>query len=401
MNFCRKFYTDIETLPVIIAYMCSVYLQIEERSYTTFLIIFAENDHGRMEIFMANRKKYGIIAGIVAIILVIFGIINFFFNSPKDSPAYAVKMLQESIYNHDQVTFNSIVNVDRLLSTSFDSFVEGTIVSDESMPEEVKDHIVKFTQMLKVPMTESLKTAIKNYVEYGSFEDRGQDEKSQSAQDSNLIAASEILDRTGLSRTTFREIDSVKMIKDNDKQAVAFIKVYQQEIGREFTFEVLLEKSNQDVWRVVSIRNFKNFVELVNKARRDQLDTYLSETEPIISRHDETIRDAEQKYSKILSSGSLGKDETREKLRALMIDVVKKDWEERKQELFDIHVPQGAESLQNLRIKICDLSIESADLYAKWMNDKKAATVKEAEDKRKQVQVLLSEEKILVSRMSK
>ena len=350
---------------------------------------------------MSNRKKYGIVAGIVAIILVILGIINFFFNSPKDSPTYAVKMLQESIQNHDQATFNSIVNVDRLLSNSFDGFVEGTIASDENMPEEVKDHIVNFTQMLKVPMTESMKTAIKNYVAYGSFEDRSQDDKSQGVQDSNLVAVSEILDRTGLSRTTFRDIDSVKMIKDNDKQAVALVKVYQQEIGREFTFEVLLEKNNQDVWRVVSIRNFRNFVESVNKARRKQLDTYLSETDSIISRHDETIRDAEQKYSKILSSGSLGKDETREKLKALMTDVVKKDWEVRKQELFDIHVPQGADSLQNLRIKICDLSIESAELYAKWMNDKKAATIKEADDKRKQVQVLLSEEKILVSRMSK
>ena len=350
---------------------------------------------------MSNRKKYGIIAGIVVIILAIFGIINFLFNSPKDSPAYAVKMLQESIQNHDQVAFNNIVNVDRLLSNSFDGFVEGTIASDENMPEEVKDHIVSFTQMLKVPMTESMKTAIRNYVAYGSFEDRSQDGKSQGSQDSNMAAVSEILDRTGLSRTTFRDIDSVKVIKDNDKQAVALVKVYQQEINREFTFEVLLEKNNQDVWRVVNIRNFRNFVEAVNKARRKQLDTYLSETDSIISLHDETIRDAEQKYSKILSSGSLGKDETREKLKALMTDVVKKDWEVRKEELFDIHVPQGAESLQNLRIKICDLSIESAELYAKWMSDKKAATVKEADDKRKQIQVLLSEEKILVSRMSK
>ena len=351
---------------------------------------------------MSYRKKYSIIAGIVTIILVIFGIINIFFNSSKDSPEYAVKMLQESIHNHDQITFNSIVNIDRLLSNSFDSFVEGTIASDKEMPEEVKDHIVSFTQMLKGPMTESMKTAIKNYVTYGSFEDRSQDDKKlQGSQDSNMIAVSELLDRTGLSKTTFREVDSVKMIKDNDKQAVALVKVYQQEIGREFIFEVLLEKNNQDVWRVVSIRNFRSFVESVNKARHKQLDTYLSETNSIISRHDDTIRDAEQKYSKILSSGSLGKDETREKLKALMTDVVKKDWEVRKQELFDIYVPQGAESLQNLRIKICDLSIESAELYAKWMNDKKAATVKEADDKRKQVQVLLSEEKILVSRMSK
>ena len=83
-----------------------------------------------------------------------------------------------------------------------------------------------------------------------------------------------------------------------------------------------------------------------------------------------------------------------------MNDVFKKDWEARKQELFNVNVPKSAETLQNLRIKICDLSIDSADLYAKWMDDKKAVTVKEADEKRKQVQALLTEENILISRMS-
>ena len=350
---------------------------------------------------MSNRIRYGIIAGAVAVIIVIFGIVHFFSNSRADAPIHSVKILQESITNHDQAKFNSVVNVDRLLSTSFDSFVEGMMASDRSMPEEAKDHVVKFTQMLKVPMTESLKTAIENYVAYGTFEDRSQGDKSKNTQDSNMMAVSEFLTRTGLDKATFRGVDSVKMVKGSDKQAIASINFFQSELAREFTFEVLLEKSDKDVWRVVSIRNFRDFIELVNQTRRDQLDKYISETEAINSRHDKIIRDSEQKYSDILSSGSLGKDETRSSLKTLMNDVVKKDWEARKQELFDIDVPSGAESLQNLRIKICDLSIESAGLYAMWMDDKKAATVKEADEKRKQVQALLTEEKLLVSRMSK
>ena len=140
---------------------------------------------------------------------------------------------------------------------------------------------------------------------------------------------------------------------------------------------------------------------MVNQTRREQIDRYLDETAAIIIRHDKTIREADQKYGSILSIGSLGRNDTRDDLKKLMTDVVKKDWEVRKQELFNVSVPKGAEALQNLRIKICDLSIESADLYAKWMDDKKAVTIKDAEDKRKQVQALLEEEKILVNRMSK
>ena len=349
---------------------------------------------------MSSRIKYGIIAGVTVAVSIIFVMINCFLNSRTDSPEYTIKILRESIHDHDKVKFNSVVDVDRLVSTSFDSFVEGMIDDDHSMSEELKDHIVQITQMLKLPMTEGLKIAIANYVEYGSFEYIN-DGNSKNTQDPNLMAASEILERTGLNRINFRSIDSIKMLKDSDRQAVVTVKAYQSEIAEEFTFEFMLEKNSNDMWRVVSIRNFSDFVKLVNKMRREQLDKYLDETDSIITKHDRTIREAEKKYSSILSSGSLGKDETRESLKKLMNDVIKKDWETRKQELFNVDVPKAAEPLQNIRIKICDLSRESAELYAKWMSDKKAATVKEADEKRKQVQILLSEEKILVSRMSK
>ena len=162
-----------------------------------------------------------------------------------------------------------------------------------------------------------------------------------------------------------------------------------------------MKKSDTGEWHVVDIKNFREFIEMLNQTRHEQLKEYLEETESIITRHDKTIKDAEQKYSSILSSGRLGQDNTRNNLKNLMIDVIKKDWEVRKQELFNVKIPKDAEALQNLRIKICDLSIESAELYAKWMDDKNAATIKEADNKRKQVQTLFDEEKLLVARMSK
>ena len=199
----------------------------------------------------------------------------------------------------------------------------------------------------------------------------------------------------------FRQVDEIKMDSEDNNKAIAEVRVYQQEAARDFTFEVELTKDERGNWKVTSIKNFRNFINMVNQTRRTQLDKYLDETAAIITRHDNTIREAEQKYGSILSIGSLGQDNTRSDLKVLITDVVKKDWEVRKQELFNVSVPKGAEALQNLRIKICDLSIESADLYAKWLSDKKAATIKEAEEKRKQVQTLQEEEKLLVNRMKK
>ncbi|MBQ7630891.1 MAG: hypothetical protein IJS81_11895, partial [Selenomonadaceae bacterium] len=78
---------------------------------------------------------------------------------------------------------------------------------------------------------------------------------------------------------------------------------------------------------------------------------------------------------------------------------VKKDWETRKVELLKLTVPQDAATLQNLRLKICDLEIAYAEGYAKWMDDKNAATVKAAEENHRQAQTLTLEAKTLAGRM--
>ena len=349
---------------------------------------------------MSERVKIGIGIAITAIILVIIGMLMF--TGRAKTPEYAIQMVEEAISSHDKAKFESSVNMDKLLDSSYDSFVDTMIDSDKTMSAEVKDSVTNFTQLLKVPMMASMKTAIENYVETGSFElQQEKDEQNQSDVDEKIIAASEILDRAGLNKLEFRQIDDVKIDDNNKNQAIAEVRVYQQEAAREFVFDVVLEKNQSNDWQVVSIRNFHDFIAMINQTRRTQLDKYLEQTSEIITRHDKTIREAEQKYGSILSVGSLGQDDTRSDLKTLITDVVKKDWEVRKQELFNVSVPKGAEALQNLRIKICDLSIESADLYAKWMTDKKAATIKEADEKRKQVQTLLEEEKLLTARMIK
>ena len=348
-----------------------------------------------------NRSKYALTGALTAIILIVICICCYVFNVKANSPDHAIQMVEESLKTHDEKKFNNAVDVDTLLNTSYDSFVDGMINFDKTMPEEVKDSVANFTQLLKVPLMASMKTAIDNYVATGSFEPQSKNDLNKDNIDANLMAASEILDRAGINKIEFRQIDSVKVDNDNKNLAIAEVRIYQQEAARDFIFEVVLEKNSDGDWKVTSIKNFSNFVAMMNQARRSQLDRYLEETAAIMNRHDKTILEAEQKYGSILSIGSLGQDNTRNDLKTLITDVVKKDWEVRKQELFNVNVPKGAEALQNLRIKICDLSIESADLYAKWMSDKKAATIKDAEDKRKQVQTLREEEKILVNRMMK
>ena len=347
---------------------------------------------------MSNRLKICIGSAIFAIIIIIFGI--YMFKSNASTPETAIQMIEESIASHDKSKFENNVDVDKLLNSSYDSFVDSMIDSDKAIPAEVRDSIINFTQLLKVPMMASIKNSIENYVETGSFEPQNKSDKDINENDERILAASEILERAGLSKIEFRQVDDIEIDSENKNQAIAKVRVYQLEAAREFIFDVLLEKNKSNNWQVVGIKNFHEFIAMINQTRREQIDKYLEQTSEIINRHNKTILEAEQKYGNILSIGSLGQDNTRSDLKILITDVIKKDWEVRKQELFNVSVPKGAEALQNLRIKICDLSIESADSYATWMSDKKASTIKDADEKHKQVQILLDEEKLLINRIS-
>ena len=343
---------------------------------------------------IAERMKY-IVGGIVVVGLIAIIGAYFFFHAKARTPDYALNMLSDSIKSHDSRTFNRVVDIDRVLDSSYNGFVDGLIESDQAMSPEAREAITNFTQMLRVPIINSLKTAIETYVESGNFDQANMED------DEHFMAASDIMERAGLSRLEFRKVDNITVDPNDNDRAFADMRFYQPEASDDFVFKVVLERGDDDNWRITRIENFREFTEIVAKIRRIALDQYLAQTSEINLRHDQTIREAEQKYGTILSLGSLGQDQTRFDLKVLLTDVVKKDWEVRKQELFSVEVPKAAETLQNLRMKICDLSIESAEDYAKWMEDKKSATAKSAEDKRKQVQVLMDEERLLISRMTR
>ena len=342
---------------------------------------------------MSTRLKIACAA--MAVILIAVMGAYLFLHSKVRTPDLALKMIGESIDAHDARAFNSVVDVDTVLNSSYDGFVEGLIESDGAMSPEAREAITNFTQMLRQPIINSLKTAIETYVENGSIA------QQQPADDNKFMAASDIMERAGLSKLEFKQVDGIAIDERNPDRAVADIRFYQPEAESDFVFKVVIERSDDLNWRVVRIDNFRDFTEVVAKIRRIALDKYLAQTSEINLRHDQTIREAEQKYGAILSLGNLGQDQTRFDLKVLLTDVVKKDWEVRKQELFTVDVPTAAESLQNLRMRICDLSIGSAADYAKWMEDNKSATMKSAEEKYKQAQALMEEEKNLIARMTR
>ena len=339
---------------------------------------------------MNRQTKLRLALFMGVLLLVAIGIGYWYFGIHKKTPDYAIQMVQRSLEQHDKALFHRYVDVDRLLNSSYDGFLEGVIEVDTVVPEEARSAIGNFTHIMKGPIIASFKEALDHYVETGNWTEDDLPE--------NASIASELWARSGLQKIEFRSVDDV-VVDAEGTLAIANLRVYQKEAGREFVLDVALHREKNGNWQVAEIRNLRDFITMVGEARRTQLEQYLDATAEIIERHDRTIRNAELKYSQLLSNGSLGNQTTRDEIKDLMENVFQKDWEERRQELFSVAVPDGAQTLHHLRLRICDLYIDYARDYATWMTDKKAGTIREADAKLKQAKTLELEAKTIARRM--
>ena len=310
------------------------------------------------------------------------------------TPEYAVQKIETSLEQHDKVTFHKYVDTTPLLEDAYDDLVAGLMDTQQPMSEESRMVVGDIVKMLKAPLVTSLNAALDRYVETGDWTGG---ENSQGAEE-GALDIQQALAKSGLKDMDLRGIDGIE--KGEEKgTAVVKVRVFQRDAGSEFLLEALLRQAEDGVWRLEKIRNFRDFVVFVGQARRAELTKYVEATADIMAQHDKIMRDADFEFQRILAEGSLGKEDTRGKLKHFMEETVAKDWRERKDALESVTVPEEAQSLQRLRLRICDLHIEYAEGYADWLEDKSAATIRNAEAKLKQARTLEQEARFLAKRM--
>ena len=342
-----------------------------------------------------NLRRKCMLGGIILVLLFI-AVAYAYFRVYTKTPEYAVKQVESAIETHDKAKFSRYVNMDSVLDSSYDALVAALIEAQNSEGAEAKAAIEDFVHMMKAPLISSFKMATDHYIETGTWEQSADDEKNKK---NPSMDVEQILEKTGLLETTFRGIDTIEA-DDATGTAVAHVQVFQQEANDIFVFDVKLERQDSGDWQIVEITNFQAFVSFVVAARQEKLKVYADTTEKIQSIHNTAMLRAQDNFMQTLSDGSLGNEETRMALKRLMEETILPDWQQRKSELEAVDVPAAAQSLQHLRLKICDLHIDYAEGYAAWLEDKKAETIREAERQLKQARTLEQEERFLARRIS-
>ena len=184
-----------------------------------------------------------------------------------------------------------------------------------------------------------------------------------------------------------------------DGTALAKVRVLQTDSNEEFVLDVELCQQQDGLWQVYEIVNFKDFIEKLQNIRQQQVKTYLEESSQLMAQHDAVIAESQQKITAILAGGTLGNDSIRSQVKKVSEEQVA-DWQSRKAELEAMEVPDAAGSLHRLRLKICDARIEASANYAKWMDDKKAATIRASDNSMKIAKTLEKDAELLTKQVN-
>ena len=341
---------------------------------------------------MRWKKRLAALAGVLIVFLCLLG--AWYFGHYTRTPDYALQQVEKSLTKQDVAMFSEYVDIDGVLNASYDDFMSGILETGQPMNDEAQAAVESFAQMVRAPLVKSFHQAIVDYVATGAWPD-----DSENGDASGLFDAESALEKAGLKGTSLRGIDRVEK-SSQEETAAAFVRVYSEEAGEEFVLRVRLAPGENGRYRIVAIENLRDFLVMIGKARRAQLTEYLDRTAAIIAAHESAMREAEGQRADILAAGALGSADTRAKLKQLMEATVIPDWEARREELRAVDVAPAAATLQKIRLKICDCYIAYAKGYAHWMDDKQAATIREAENQLRQAKALEQEEKFLARRVT-
>ena len=343
---------------------------------------------------LSKPQKIRLFFAIFLLISAICGCGAWYFFYYTKTPEYGLEKIQTSFEKHDWQTFEKYVDVDTLLENSTETLIQAMIDTEPPMSGDARAAMSSFVQMFKAPLALTLRTEVQYYIEKGEWKSHTISSETQDPMSLDMV-----LTRIGLKAIQFRNIDYVATDRAMGT-ARAGVRVYQSDIGEEFIFEMKLTQGADGIWRVTEIQNLHDFIALIAKAHDEILADYLTKSQAIMDSHAKSLQAIEQEFSSTLQSGSLGNDETRKALKTIMTEKVVTDWTQRKDELSALTVPPMADTLHHLRLRSCDMRIAYALGYAAWMDDKKAATIRDAQAKLKQAKTLETEAAALARHMS-
>lgn len=343
---------------------------------------------------LSVKTKLKIFVAVIVLLIIAIGGSFAYFNYYIKTPQYALNAVESAVKNHDIDEFNKYVDTDSLVSGVTDDMLNGIILEQEGLPEEAKAAMNNMATMFKAPLIASLNEGLNTFVKTGSWQTGDTTKDSQGA----MINSDMILEQTGLSGLSFDSIDYIHVDEANGT-AEAGIKATQSEINQQFTFNITLQKQDDGYWKVEKITNFADFMKVLSDARKQEVANYIDQTNQLLLDKEKSITESETQLNAALSLNVLGKDDSRQEIKAQIENEVLPQLQDLYSSLQGLDVPKAAQTLHSIRLKALENKIAYYQNYAKWLDNKDINTLRSATDSLKKAKTMESEANALTKRI--
>ncbi len=347
---------------------------------------------------------------VLALLVMVLTAVFLYFSVYTKTPEYAMREMVEAYRSRDAETFRRHVDLNSITLAAYDDLTSDLFKYDTQLSDRERSLFENFYVLIRRQMCNGAVKVLNTYIDTREWTLPGEILKGrQLGIDYDLL-----LDRSLIRHTSFIDLESVDHHGDEatanfsiveDYSQVPFVlKVTLKDLANESfniggnEFELFGKKikfpgftfnlSGSD-WKIVSVDNYRGYLDAASPILRKNLADYIDATEEIVYRYNRAF-EAEQNNFISLQRSPYGimLANQRTETSNYITNTIIPSLESRQAELDEIPIPEGAQFLANLRKESTRVTILAWQSYIKGITENSAADLDTAESLHKQELVL-------------
>ena len=342
-------------------------------------------------------------------IVAIMSCIVWYVISYTKTPSYAITEALESLHSDDTTIFQDHVDFDSVTLAAYDDLTGDMFKYDKQLTDHERAVFENFYVLIRTQMCNGAVKVIKTRLNTGKWTLPEEMLKGrQLGIDFDLL-----LERSLIRHTSIVGVENVDNLGD---KATADVKVIEDYTQKPFTLKVTLEnyggginiggtsfelfgetfkipgisfKLGGNDWKVVRVENYREYLDTVSPALKEELSNYIDATSEIVDKYNDIFLNEQSTFAYLqqTSTGIMSEDrriQIAEYINQTIIPMLSA----RQAELNEIPVPQGAAYLANLRKESTAVTIQAWQFYSSGLLEDNSAAFDTAESLHKQELVL-------------
>ena len=338
--------------------------------------------------------------------MLIFCGIFFYFAIYTKTPEYAMREMVTAFKAGDANTFRRHVDLNSVTLAAYDDLTSDLFKYDTQLTDRERSLFENFYVLIRRQMCNGAVKVINTYLDTGEWTLPGGILKGrQLGIDYDIL-----LDRSLIRHTSFIDLEAVEI---NDEEATATFNIVEDYSQMPYTLKVTIKDLANDSiniggkdfeifgrsikfpglsfnfggsdWKIVSVDNYRGYLDAVSPILRQNLAQYIDNTAEIVYRYNRTF-EAEQDVFITLQRSPYGIMTTNQRVEVsnYITNTIIPSLEERQAELDQVPVPQGAQFLASLRQESTRVTILAWQSYIKGITENSAADLDTAASLHKQ-----------------